>query len=85
MHYAVNTILEEEVFPMWLSYIHCWATDVFSRQKERPTTTSLQLSDSNKDLVLSPTGGRFIPKKIGRLTVGRNITLTLTWSNQRGQ
>jgi hypothetical protein len=27
--------------------------DPFSRQRERPTTTSLQLSDINKDLVLS--------------------------------
>jgi hypothetical protein len=26
----------------------------FSRQRERPTSTSLQLSNSNKDLVLSP-------------------------------
>jgi hypothetical protein len=29
-------------------------TDPFSRQRERPTSTSLQVSDSNKDLVLSP-------------------------------
>jgi hypothetical protein len=29
-------------------------TDPFSRQRERPTSISLQLSNSNKDLVLSP-------------------------------
>jgi hypothetical protein len=29
-------------------------TDPFSRQREGPTSTSLQLSNSNKDLVLSP-------------------------------
>jgi hypothetical protein len=29
-------------------------TDPFSRQRERPTSTSLQLSNSNKDLILSP-------------------------------
>jgi hypothetical protein len=29
MQSAVNTI-EEEVFSMWFSYIHCWITDVFS-------------------------------------------------------
>jgi hypothetical protein len=28
--------------------------DPSSRQRERPTSTSLQRSDSNKDLVLSP-------------------------------
>jgi hypothetical protein len=29
-------------------------TDPSSRQRERPTSTRLQMSDSNKDLVLSP-------------------------------
>jgi hypothetical protein len=29
-------------------------TDLSPRQRERPTSTSLQLSDNNKDLVLSP-------------------------------
>jgi hypothetical protein len=28
MHRAVNTTIEEEVFSMWFTYIHCWATDV---------------------------------------------------------
>jgi hypothetical protein len=27
---ALNTTIEEEVFSMWLAYIHCWARDVFS-------------------------------------------------------
>jgi hypothetical protein len=30
MQRAVNTTIEEAVFPMWFEYIHCWATDVFS-------------------------------------------------------
>jgi hypothetical protein len=42
--------------------------DPSSRQRERPTIY-LQLSDSNKDLVF--------PRQTGRLTVHRNITLTL--------
>jgi hypothetical protein len=29
MQRALNTTIEEEVFPMWFAYIHCWATDVF--------------------------------------------------------
>jgi hypothetical protein len=27
---TVNTTVEEPVFSMWFSYIHCWATVVFS-------------------------------------------------------
>jgi hypothetical protein len=30
MHHAVNTTIEEEVFYMLFTIIHCWATDVFS-------------------------------------------------------
>jgi hypothetical protein len=30
MQRVVNTTIEEEVFSMWLGYIHCGATDVFS-------------------------------------------------------
>jgi hypothetical protein len=33
---------------------HIQKTDPFSRQRERPTSTNLKLSDSNKNLVLSP-------------------------------
>jgi hypothetical protein len=33
---------------------HKQKTNPSSRQRERPTSTSLQLSDSNKDLVISP-------------------------------
>jgi hypothetical protein len=29
MQRAVNTTIKEELFSMWFSYIHCWATDVF--------------------------------------------------------
>jgi hypothetical protein len=29
-------------------------TDLFSRQRERPTSTNPQLSESNKNLVVSP-------------------------------
>jgi hypothetical protein len=38
------------VFYVWFVQV----TDPSSHQRERPTTKSLQLSDSNKDLVLSP-------------------------------
>jgi hypothetical protein len=30
MQRVVNTTIEEEVFYMWLAYIHCWETGVFS-------------------------------------------------------
>jgi hypothetical protein len=29
MQRAVNTTIKEELFSIWFSYIHCWATDVF--------------------------------------------------------
>jgi hypothetical protein len=45
--------------------------------RERPTPTSLQLSDSNKDLVLSPRWVLY-SKTEADWTVGRNITLILT-------
>jgi hypothetical protein len=32
---AVNKTVDEEVFPMWFAYIHCWATDVFSMDPPR--------------------------------------------------
>jgi hypothetical protein len=52
-------------------------TDPSSRQRERPTSTSLQLSDTNKDLVLKPR--RVLYSKTdwqtGRLTVSRTVTL----------
>jgi ABC-type phosphonate transport system ATPase subunit len=50
--------------------------DPSSRQRERPTSTNPQLSDSNKNLVVSPRRV-FIPRQTGRLTVGRNIRLRL--------
>jgi hypothetical protein len=60
-------------------------TDPSSRQRERPTSTNLQLSDSNKDLILSPRWALYSKTDWpnGRLTVGRNITLTLTSSDSR--
>jgi hypothetical protein len=30
MQRAENSTVEEEVFSMWSTYIHCWATKVFS-------------------------------------------------------
>jgi hypothetical protein len=30
MQRAVNKTIDEEVFSMWFTYIHCWATDMFS-------------------------------------------------------
>jgi hypothetical protein len=40
-----------------------------------PTSTEPQMSDSNKNLVLGPRWA-LTPKLTGRLTVGRNVTLT---------
>jgi hypothetical protein len=64
--YRVTMELQwEAVFCMWSaptlyhasdSTVSVQTTDPFSRQRERPTSTSLQLSNSNKDLVLSPRG-----------------------------
>jgi hypothetical protein len=56
-------------------------TDPFSRQRECPTSTSLQLSNSNKDQVLSPKMGALFRDGLADETVGRNITLTLTLSS----
>jgi hypothetical protein len=50
--------------------------DPSSRQRGRPKSTNPQLSDNNKDLVVSPRWV-FIPKQTGRLPVGRNIRLRL--------
>jgi hypothetical protein len=60
-----------------LYIVHCtlWKTDPFSRQRGCPISTNPQLSDRNKNLVISPDGG-LIPRQTGRLTVGRNIRLT---------
>jgi hypothetical protein len=30
MQRVVNTTIKEAMFSIWLAYIHCWATDVFS-------------------------------------------------------
>jgi hypothetical protein len=30
MQRVVNTTIKEAIFSIWLAYIHCWATDVFS-------------------------------------------------------
>jgi hypothetical protein len=49
--------------------------DPSSRQRGRPTPTKPQLSDGNKKLVLGSQKG--LDTKTGRLTVGRNVTLTL--------
>jgi hypothetical protein len=56
-------------------------TDPSSRQRGHPTSTKPQLSDSNKNLILGPTWG-LTPRLTGQLTVGRNLTLTLTGSRE---
>jgi hypothetical protein len=57
-------------------------TDPSSRPRRRYRITNLQLSKENfKDrekLGTGPEGG-LIPRRTCRLTVGRNVTLTLTW------
>jgi hypothetical protein len=57
-------------------------TDPTSRQRGCPTSTNLQLSKTNqrekgKNWPLVP-DGCLTPGQTGRLTVGHNITLTLT-------
>jgi hypothetical protein len=54
---------------------------VLSSERERPTSTNQQLSDSNKILVVSPRWVLY-SKQTGRLIVGRNMTLTLSTINQ---
>jgi hypothetical protein len=51
-------------------------TDPSSRQRERPTSTIPQLPDSTKNLIFGP-DGCLTPRQSGRLTVRRNVTLTL--------
>jgi hypothetical protein len=49
-------------------------TEPSSRQKEHPTSTKPQMSDSNIDLVRGPRRG-LIPRLTSQLTVRRNVTL----------
>jgi hypothetical protein len=35
MQRVVTTIIEEALFSIWLAYIHCWATGVFSMGRPR--------------------------------------------------
>jgi hypothetical protein len=50
-------------------------TDPSSRQRERPTSTNPQMSDSNKKPGGKPQKGALLQE---RLTVGRNIRLRLS-------
>jgi hypothetical protein len=68
---------------MYVDAMYCWLwwrqmTDLFYCQRGRPTSAKPQLSDSNKSLVLSHRLG-LTPRLTGRLTVGRNVSLTLKW------
>jgi hypothetical protein len=60
-------------------------TDPSTRQRGRPISTIPHLSDSNKYvyLVLDPRWG-VKPRLTGRLTVGRNVTLTWSQSEEGG-
>jgi hypothetical protein len=60
------------------------STDPSSRQRVLPTSTDLKLPKNNqiengKNWSWVP-DGRLTPGRTGRLTVGRNITFTLTFS-----
>jgi hypothetical protein len=48
-----------------------------SRQRGRPTSTTLQVSKEKKEDWSRVPNGFLAPRQAGRLTVGRNITLTL--------
>jgi hypothetical protein len=52
-------------------------TDPPSPQRGLPTLTKPKLSDSNKNLVSAPRWGS-TPRLTSRLTLGRNVNLTLT-------
>jgi hypothetical protein len=71
----------------WTSVIALQITDPSSRQRGCPTSTSPQLSKNNqreKGKNWSRVSDRCLtPRRTGRLTVGRNITLTLTWALYR--
>jgi hypothetical protein len=51
---ASPTGLRPEIDSAGEGQLQFYMTDPSSRQKERPISTNLQLSDSNKDLVVSP-------------------------------
>jgi hypothetical protein len=59
-------------------------TDPTSHQSGRPTSTNLQMSKNNqreeKNWPRVP-DWCLIPGQMGRLSVGHNITLTLTWQD----
>jgi hypothetical protein len=50
-------------------------THLFSHHRGCPTSTKLQLSNSNKNLVLDPRRG-LTPRLTGQLTVSHKVTLT---------
>jgi hypothetical protein len=56
-------------------------TNPSSRQRGRLASTKPQLSDSNKNLVLGSKWG-LTPRLTGRLTVGHNVSLTLTLTSK---
>jgi hypothetical protein len=61
-------------------YITGQMTDASSRQRRRSTSIKPQLSDSNKNVALGPRRG-LTSRPNGRPTIGRNLTVTLTWSS----
>jgi hypothetical protein len=85
MEHVSGDTSDQQTFP-WIPMRYIRGEDrpndrpVLSWERELPTSTSLQLSDNNKDLVLSPRWMLYSKTDCptGRLTVGRNITLTLT-------
>jgi hypothetical protein len=54
-------------------------TDPSCRQRERPTSTNPQLSDSNKNLVVSPRWVLY-SKTDWQTSVGRNISIRVSQS-----
>jgi hypothetical protein len=47
MQRAVNTTIEETMFSIWVAYIHCWATDVFSMDPPRDYISSLVVNQKS--------------------------------------
>jgi hypothetical protein len=53
---------------------------VSSRQRGRPISFNPQMLDSNRSYSFAP-GGYLTLRQIGRLTIGRNINLTVAFSS----
>jgi hypothetical protein len=82
MYYTCKTVKSKHILTAyrWLKQLTMTAINdrPVRSSKRAPPSTKLQMSDSNKTLVLGPRWG-LTPGLTGRLTVSRNVTSTLTY------